>query len=152
MRLRRIPLELRVANAWIDQVHRHHAPVRGHKFSIGCEDAKTGEFVGAVVVGRPVARGVDYRKTIEATRLATNGAKNACSFLYAAAARAAEAMGYEKIQTYILCSEPGTSLRAAGWEFEATVKGRDWNCPSRGGRRTDQPMVDKQRWVKHLRG
>jgi hypothetical protein len=28
------------------------------------------------------------------------------------------------------------------------VKGRDWNTPARRGRRTDQPMCDKQVWGK----
>jgi hypothetical protein len=71
--------------------------------------------------------------------------------LYAAAARASKAMGYHKIQTYILQSEPGISLRAAGWHKEADTAGGDWNCPGRkGARRTDQPMEPKQRWAKVL--
>lgn len=136
------------------------------KWAIGCE--VDGRLVGAAIAGRPVARGEDagqielldplaapggdgpFRRTAEVLRLVTNGHPNACSKLYAACARIAEGMGYERIQTYILASEPGTSLRAAGWEMELEVRGRDWNTPSRGGRRTDQPMVDKQRWAKIL--
>jgi hypothetical protein len=154
-RLRIVPLDLKTANAWVAQVHRHHKPSRGHKFSIGCEN-EDGVFVGAVIVGRPVARNVNGKvpvtkhTTIEVARLATDGTRNACSLLYAAAARAAAAMGYRKIQTYILKSEPGTSLKAAGWQFDADVRGEDWNRPSRGGRRTDQPTEDKQRWIKEL--
>ena len=37
--------------------------------------------------------------TLEVTRLCTTGEKNACSMLYAAAARAAKAIGYRKIVT-----------------------------------------------------
>ena len=37
--------------------------------------------------------------------------------LYAASARAAQAMGYRKIITYTLHSESGSSLRAAGWSL-----------------------------------
>lgn len=53
-------------------------------------------------------------------------------------------------ETAILESELGTSLRAAGFEFRRTIKGRNWNCPSRGGRRTDQPMCDKEVWGRRL--
>jgi hypothetical protein len=109
-----------------------------------------GTIHGAVIVGRPVAREVDQDGVAEVVRLVTDGTKNAPSILYAAAARACREMGFEKIQTYILESEPGTSLIAAGWHLEGLTKGRDWNTPSRGGRRTDQPMVDKQRWAKNL--
>lgn len=134
----------------IASLHRHHKPVRGHKFSIAAVDEHE-VLRGIAVTGRPVARAVDPLRVAEVTRLVTDGTHNACSLLYAASARAAQAMGYDRIQTYILDSETGTSLRAAGWVFDGIVKGRDWNCPSRGGRRTDQPMCDKQRWRKDLR-
>jgi hypothetical protein len=45
--------------------------------------------------------------TAEVTRLATDGTKNVCSLLYAACWRAARALGYRKLITYILASEPG---------------------------------------------
>jgi len=72
--------------------------------------------------------------------------------LYAAAANAAKAMGFVKIQTYILEEEPGTSLKAAGWAFEAMTVWGDWNHSktNAGTRRTDQPMGKKQRWVRIL--
>jgi hypothetical protein len=144
-----VPLTLKQANEVVSRLHRHHKPVVGHRFSIGVET--DGRLAGACIVGRPVARAVDPYRVFEVTRLVTDGTKNACSILYAAAARAADAMGADKIQTYILASEPGTSLRASGWEPEAVTSGRDWNCPSRKGRRTDQPMEDKTRWAKVFR-
>ena len=147
--VRPIPLTLAEANALIARLHRHHKPVVGHRFTIGAEH--NGEVVGAAVVGRPVARKTDQYRVAEVTRLVTDGSKNACSLLYGAAARAAEAMGYDRIQTFILEDEPGTSLKAAGWTFDGWTGGGDWNCPSRGGRRTDQPMVRKQRWAKDFR-
>lgn len=147
--LRAYPLTLREANSLIEKWHRHHKPVRGQKYAIGAMD-EDDDLVGAAVTGRPVARNVNYRQVAEVTRLVTNGFKNACSFLYASSARAAQAMGYLKIQTYILEDEDGTSLRAAGWEFEAWTSGGDWNRPSRGGRRNDQPTCRKQRWGRFL--
>ena len=144
-----VPLTLVQANELISRLHRHHKMVVGHRFSIGVENDE-GELVGACVVGRPVARLVDQYRIAEVTRLVTDGTKNTCSILYAAAARAAAAMGFEKIQTYILMSEPGTSLKAAGWSFEAHTSGGTWNRPSRGNRRVDQPMCQKSRWSKTL--
>ena len=144
-----VPLTLKQANELIARLHRHHKPVQGHRFTIGAARAD-GVLVGAAVVGRPVARMVDQYRVAEVTRLVTDGTRNACSLLYSAAARAAKAMGFQKIQTYILADEPGTSLRAAGWVMEAKTDGGDWNRPSRGGRRVDQPMMEKQRWAKIL--
>ena len=105
----------------IEQHHRHHKPVAGHKFSIGC--LSDGELAGVVIAGRPVSRYLDDGRTLEVTRLCTNGAKNACSFLYGAAARAAAAMGYDRIITYTLESENGASLRASGWTCQGIAGG-----------------------------
>jgi hypothetical protein len=148
--MRSVHVELAEANDFVARLHRHHKPVRGHRFSVGA--TKQGQLVGVAIVGRPVARAVDQRAIVEVLRLCTDGTANACSFLYGLCARVAGDLGYARIQTYILDTEPGASLRAAGWEMVARVKGRDWNRPSRGGRRTDQPMVDKQRWERRLQG
>ena len=32
------PIGLRAANAYVTDLHRHHGPTRGHKFSIACLD------------------------------------------------------------------------------------------------------------------
>jgi hypothetical protein len=54
-------------------------------------------------------------------------------------------MGYARIITYILASEPGTSLKAAGWRFVRTTDGGSWSCESRP--RTDKhPLEPKQLW------
>lgn len=126
-------ISLADANAFVARHHRHHKPVTGHKFSIGCTE--NGELVGVAIVGRPVSRYLDDGLTLEVNRLCTTGAKNACSFLYGAAARAAKALGYHKIITYILDTEPGTSLRAAGWVCAGLAGGKRWT----GKRR---PAVD----------
>src|SRR5678815_3183719 len=97
-KLRRTVVSLSEANAFVTAHHRHHRHVVGHKFCIGAvsDDA----LVGVVIVGRPVSRFRDDGKTLEVTRLCTDGSKNACSFLYGCAARAAFALGYERIGTY----------------------------------------------------
>jgi hypothetical protein len=98
--------------------------------------------VAVAVVGRPVARALDDGLTMEVTRLASDGHPNACSMLYAAARRAAEAKGYRRGLTYTLASEGGASLRAVGWAKLWDVKGRSWDCPSRP-RSDKHPTVDK---------
>jgi hypothetical protein len=128
------PIDLSEANAFVEQHHRHHKKVVGHKFSIGA--VKDDKIVGVVIVGRPVSRHRDDGLTLEVTRLCTDGTRNACSFLYGAAARAAFALGYKRIGTYILASEPGASLSAANWRMISETKGRSWSVPSR-------PRVDK---------
>lgn len=149
MPIRVIHLELDEANDLVARLHRHHKPVQGHRFSIGAYN-KTG-VVGAAIVGRPVARKCDQRNTIEVTRLVTDGTKNTCSILYAAAARAGQELGYRKIQTYILSTESGVSLKAAGWTCEdANCGGGHWVRADGSPRRTDQPIITKQRWVKYL--
>lgn len=104
-----VPVSLKEANAFVEQHHRHHKPVAGHKFSIGCTDGE--QIVGVAIIGRPVARYLDDGWTLEVNRLATDGTRNACSMLHAAAWRAARAMGYKKLSTYILACETGSSLR-----------------------------------------
>jgi hypothetical protein len=137
------PLSFKAACGYIAEHHRHHKPPQGMKFAIGAE--KDGLLVGVVIVGRPVSRMLDDGHTAEVTRLCSNGLKNVCSFLYSAARRAALAMGYTKVITYILASETGASLRAAGWKFIRMAGGGSWSRPSRG--RTDKaPLEEKQLW------
>jgi hypothetical protein len=128
-----IPVSLSEANSFVAMHHRTHKPVTGHKFSIGCTE--NGRLVGVAIVGRPVSRYLDDGLTLEVNRLCTDGARNAYSFLYGAAWRAARAMGYRKIITYILDTESGASLRAAGWDCAGLAGGKRWT----GSRR---PAVD----------
>lgn len=139
------PCNLDEAHAFVDAVHRHHRRTWGGKFAIACASEECVH--GVVVVGRPVARLLDDGYTLEVTRLATDGTKNACSMLYAAAWRATRAMGYHKLITYILDSEPGISLRAAGWKLIAKTRGDTWNRPNSGRPRVDtHPLQGKLRW------
>jgi hypothetical protein len=153
MPLKIVPLTLEAANAFVKQYHRHHAPVVSHRWSIGVgiDGPDWFALAGVAICGRPKARALPQYAMLEVNRLATGGTPNACSKLYAACARIAKQMGFDEIETSILETEAGTSLRAAGWEERRTIKGRDWNCPSRGGRRTDQPMCDKKVFGKRLR-
>src|SRR5205807_5646789 len=124
-----LPCDLRIANAIVDQWHRHHEPCPGHKFSLKVEDEQ-GHVRGVAIMGRPVARLTDHHTVLEVSRLCTDGSRNACSALLGAAARVAKAMGFARIQTFTLEDESGASLRAVGWTFDGLTAGVDWCCPS----------------------
>ena len=64
------PINLKTANAFVQQYHRHHKPTRGHKFSIGVSE--NGALVGVAICGRPVARRLDDGYTLEVNRLCTD--------------------------------------------------------------------------------
>lgn len=150
IRLRVIPLELKEANATVYAWHRHHKPCQGHRFSIGVIDGND-VVRGAIIVGRPVARLAGHpRVVLEVTRLVTDGTPNACSMLYAAAARVGKALGYARIQTYILDEETGVTLRASGWDCQGEAGGGQWKHTDGKPRRTDQPTGTKTRWAKRL--
>ena len=74
-----VPMTLKEANAFVEQKHRHHGKVVGHKFSIGASNGK--EIVGVAIVGRPVARHLDDGWTLEVNRLCTDGTRNACLYM-----------------------------------------------------------------------
>jgi hypothetical protein len=128
------PITYREAVAFIAEHHRHHAPPQGYKFGIAVNDGA--KVVGVVTVGRPVARALDDGFTAEITRCCTDGTPHVASKLYAAAWRAARAMGYRRMVTYTLKDETGISLVAAGWRIVGQTRGGTWNMPSR-------PRVDK---------
>jgi len=142
--LRAVPVTLQEANDFVRALHRHHPPVVGHKFSIGalCGD----DLCGVVIVGRPVARTRDDGVTLEVTRLCTDGRRNACSFLYGRAARAAFSLGYDRIGTYTMPEEGGASLRAAGWRLIGERRSGEWDTPSRPRERMKHPITPKLLW------
>jgi hypothetical protein len=151
-----VPVELAIARRLVAEHHRHNEPPIGHRFSIGLE--RDGKLVGVVIAGRPVARGSDDGYTIELVRVTTDGSRNSCSRLYGAACRAAGAMGYRRAITYTLASEPGSSLRAAGFVEDGRTAGREW-VHTTGPRALQMPRLwgpakmpvdEKVRWVRTL--
>jgi hypothetical protein len=134
------PITYAEASVFIKTHHRHHLPPQGWKFGIACNDGE--KIVGVITVGRPVARMYDDGWTLEVTRCCTDGTKNACSMLYGAARRAAWALGYKRLVTYILRSESGASLKASGYKLIGQAGGGSW---SRDGRpRVDTAPTDQK--------
>ncbi len=149
------PIILREANLYVARYHRHNMPTNGHKWSLACYDGD--RLCGVAIAGQPIARGLDDGLTIEVRRVCTDGTYNACSKLYGACARVAKEMGYKRIVTYTLESEPGTSLLASGWKNDGVAVGGSWYHPSRPreesqitlfGEVMKYPKEKKVRWVK----
>jgi len=139
------PITLREARAFVNRHHRHHRAPQGGLFAIAVGEPDY--IAGVVIVGKPVSRMLSANNWIaEATRLCVlENHPNACSMLYAAAQRAARAMGYRRLITYTLKSETGASLHAAGFRNIGETKGGTWNRLSRP--RVDlHPLQGKLRW------
>lgn len=135
-RLELVPLGLSDANEMVRQFHRHNQPVPGCKFCIGVQQGD--KLVGAIIVGRPVARWYDNGHTLEVTRCATDGTRNAPSMLYAAAQRATFALGYRRLITYTRTDESGATMRGIGWKVIAERPARSWAKASIARPREDQ--------------
>ena len=149
-----VPITLALANDFIDQLHRHHKNLNTHKFSLGC--VNSGVLVGVCVVQRPCARKRDDGQSAEVARLCTDGTRNACSILYAAAARTAREMGFWRIGTYILESELGTTLKASGWKYTHMTEtdGSGWARPASkrdNGRVVYAPLERKKHYQLQFR-
>lgn len=142
-----IPLKLNLANELVTNIHRHHKKVVAHRFSLGVIDHK-GKLRGVAIIGNPMAR-LEDRRIVEVVRVATDGCPNACSALYGAARQSAKAMGFAGIITFTLATEPGTSLRAAGFIEIGRYKGGSWHRTT-GGRTASidpsYPTDEKIKW------
>jgi hypothetical protein len=139
------PIGTREASAVVKLLHRHLPRVVGGLFAASV--FVDGELVGVGVASRPKAPRSCDGFTVEITRIATDGHRNACSRLYGALCRAAAAVGYRKAVTFTRLDEPGSSLRAAGFTDDGVTKEQSWNRPARG-RHADKSQV--RRWVRRL--
>jgi len=140
------PCTITDAKAYCLEHHRHLPRVQGGLWAVACEDGN-GTLRGVAIASRPLARVWADKRIVEITRCATDGSRNACSLLYGACARAARDLGYAGATTTILASEPGTSLRAAGWVCSGRCGGAQWNVPSRGRQLRLGVMAEsKTRW------
>lgn len=145
-----VPVTFRQACKFVQDLHRHNKPPRGHKFSIGLA-LECGELVGVAMAGRPIARHFDDGLTLEVNRTCTDGTRNANSMLYGAVRRAAWGMGYQRIITYTQADESGASLRAAGFVKVKTLAARSsWAASSVKMKSTRDPVgnggVERMLW------
>lgn len=145
-KLRLCPVSLAQANEHVAAWHRHNAPVVQCVFSVGVSDGG-GVLRAVAICERPKARGNADGDTIEVTRVASDGTVNACSMLYGACARAAFALGFRRVITYTQATEPGSSLRAAGYRVIASRPPRaGWHTVSRPRSDVNYRSVQRQLW------
>ncbi|MDR0654630.1 MAG: hypothetical protein LBG12_15170 [Synergistaceae bacterium] len=152
--MRICPVTLREARQFVKTHHRHNSEPSGHKFSIGLKE--DGQLIGVVTAGQPIARANDDGYTLEITRCCVlEGRRNANSMLYAAAIRAARAMGFRRILTYTLPEESGASLKAVGFQSDGLRRhnSNGWNMPGRARKTPERyPYGPKIRWSKEFTG
>lgn len=145
-----IPMTIRDANEFVQNVHRHHGKTAGGKFAIGVTDDDM-QIHGVAIAGRPVSRVLDDGFTLEINRCCTDGMRNACSALYGACIRIARNMGYRRVITYTLQSENGASVKAANFRFDGIAGAAQWTG-KRSGRDNGVPREQKKKWVYDLMG
>jgi len=123
------PLTIRAAILLVASLHRHLPRIQGGCFATAVYDGE--RLCGVGIAGLPRARLAMDGKTIEIHRVATDGTQNACSKLYGALCRAAQAIGYSRALTSTLPEESGVSPRAAGFTLAHQTQGGGWSRPSR---------------------
>jgi hypothetical protein len=165
--LRIVPVNRDKAFAFVERWHRHLSPPVGNMWAVGVADNDT--LVGVAIAGRPVARHYQDGLTVEVTRCATDGTRNACSALYGAVWRAAKALGYMRALTYThattygpACADPcrhgsclavrlgesGSALRGAGWLQVAHRPPRSgWDVPGRPRSNDGYVSVGRVLWM-----
>lgn len=134
IKLQVVAISIKEANSFVLSYHRHNKPTTGGKFAIGASNGE--RLVGVAIVGMPIARLLMDGGTAEVTRCCVldDAPKGTCSFLYSRCWRAWSAMGGKKLVTYTLQTEPGASLRGAGWKIVGETPGHSKGWTNRPGR------------------
>lgn len=145
-RLHLEPCTAKQAQRWVKQVHRHLPDVGGGRFAVAVASPRG--WVGVALAGNGPQEWEGTGRLI-ITRVATTGVRHACTMLYGAMCRAGQALGYREAWTYTLPEEPGTSLRAAGFEDMGLTEGGEHSRPSRPRRPAVRPEP-KRRWRRTL--
>lgn len=120
-----VPVSQLEARRFIRDHHRHSKPPRAMICAVGLE--QDGKLLGVGSLERPKAQKLCDGLTVEISRVCTQGAVNGCSRLYGALCRVAAALGYRRVVTYTLKTEPGHSLKASGFQMVAEVIPDTWD-------------------------
>ena len=139
------PTTIKAAMRVVADWHRHLDKPQGARFALSAWHE--GRCVGVALVGNPQARmtATKDKAAAEVIRVATDGTPNACSFLYARAKRAAQALGFVRVLTKTLPEESGASLRAVGAECKGESRGGQWDRANRRRAPAKNPQP-KIRW------
>jgi hypothetical protein len=130
--------------------HRHNAAPRGARFAV--KALWNGEVVGVVIVGRSVARLLDDGVTCEVLRCCVkeSAPRNTPSYLYGTARRVWQSWGGKRVITYTLETEPGDSLRGAGFTPVAKVQPARGGWEREGRPRENAPIYQKRKTRWHI--
>ena len=148
------PITVKQAQLVVARTHRHLKKVQGGLFAVSVVDREAmnackpfirgvGIFGNPARVWQGTGRGVVLRCAVD------EGVPNACSMIYGALCRAAKALGYREAWTYTLPEEPGTSLRASGFEEMGLTDGGEHGRESRPRAPAVRPDR-KRRWRRRL--
>ena len=147
--LRPITVTRASALDFVARTHRRLPRVQGAMWGACVRDADSLEVRGLILVGWPSQE--QTRETCEHLRVlrcaVQEGAVNACSMLYAAAWRAARALGALRMDTHTHLDEHGASLRASGWIEDGLTSGGEWDRPSRRRSAAVDPLPKRRWWA-----
>ena len=146
------PVRQKEIKEFINDHHRHLSAPPGDKTRWGIFNGD--EMIGVCMMGRP-CRPLDDGKTMCVTRLAINCSlskkltHDACSQLLGACKRWCKKNGIEKLYTYTLPTESGSSPKAAGFEFIGYTRASKKGHSSKGRTRRLNGLegIKKKRWV-----
>lgn len=141
------PCTISGARLYCAMHHRHLPAVGGGRFAVCVVDIE-GFVRGVGIVGNGPQVWEDTGK-MSIVRVATDGAHNACSMIYGALCRAGKALGYTEAWTWTLPHEPGSSLRAAGFQYQGMTAGGEHDREKRP-RNKAKNAEPKHRWMKIL--
>lgn len=140
-------MTVKTAQGLIADVHRHLKKVQGGLFAACVMDGD--DTVGVGLAANPARVWQGTGRFVIARVAVMEGHPNACSMLYGALCRAGKALGYREAWTYTLPDEPGTSLRAAGFEYMGMTKAEEWDREKRP-RAAAVNGEQKKRWRRRL--
>jgi len=142
------PITISAAKKLVRQWHRHLPELQGALFASAV--SMDGEIVGVACAVNPARVWQGTGRVVIGRVAVQEGVRNGCSMLYGSMCRAAKALGYSEAWTYTLPSEPGTSLRAAGFTDMGLTDGGEWGRPGRPRQMALHPEP-KRRWRRLLR-
>jgi hypothetical protein len=140
-------MTVKTAQGLIADMHRHLKKVQGGLFAACVMDGD--DTIGVALAANPARVWQGTGRFVIARVAVMEGHPNACSMLYGALCRAGKALGYREAWTYTLPDEPGTSLRAAGFEYMGMTRAEEWDREKRP-RNAAVNAEQKKRWRRRL--
>lgn len=120
-----VPIGLDDANRFIKAHHRYMTVIHRARYCISAYH--NGQLVGIVATTPPTNNKVDDGLTIEIARLCTHLAPyNTASALISRACKAARAMGFRKVITYVDASVDGACYRSCNFISGSEFLRRPW--------------------------